>query len=44
MNDDGSFVGIAGFEVPINKKKTTIEWRPYRHDVQPSESTAAAMW
>ena len=32
MNDSGYFVGYAGFEVPINKKRTTTEYRAVRHD------------
>jgi uncharacterized membrane protein len=32
MNDSGHFVGSAGFEVPINKKRTTTENRAVCHD------------
>lgn len=32
MNDSGSFVGYRGVEVPVNKKKTRVVYRAFRHD------------
>jgi uncharacterized membrane protein len=32
INDSGHFVGCGRFEVPINKKRTTIEYRAIWHD------------
>ncbi len=32
MNDVGEFVGLASFEIPINKTRSTYESRAVRHD------------
>lgn len=32
INDSGHFVGVGLFEVPINKRRTTTEYRAIRHD------------